>query len=87
MNMYLKRIAGIAFAVFALSMLGAAPSLAEEAGADRIECFPLLQYEQLFLDDRPVASPSIGVIANPAPRTGSSGSWSTPPTATTADST
>ncbi len=35
-------------------------------GPDRIACYPLLQYEQLFLPGRPVLSPSTGLLARAA---------------------
>ncbi len=56
-----KRIAVAALALFA-QMAARAPAASADEG-DRISYYPLAQYEQLFLEDRPVISPAVGLIA------------------------
>jgi len=57
MTRKLENIAAVAAAAV-LCALGAG---AEEAG--RIAYYPLAQYEQVFLEDRPVLSPTVGLVA------------------------
>ena len=64
MIMEMKRMAIIGLVLCVLSITSATCAWAEDG--DRIAYYPLAQYEQLFLENRPVMSPSVGIIAQTA---------------------